>query len=138
MGGGRKFQACIFREAQKEMNFLVERKGDFLVIIYNSEFIADDTSEIKRSVYDNFDVKEVILDISGVKLVSTPSLGALLSIHKHCIQYDKKLTLVGLSPYIKEIFALTKLVRVFNIKESVEEVLNEAKNESIDSESKKS
>ena len=48
------------------MNFLVERKGDFLVIIYNSEFIADDTSEIKRSVYDNFDVKEVILDISGV------------------------------------------------------------------------
>ena len=63
----------------------------------------------------------VILDFSDTKFIDSIGLGALVSILKQTAQNQKSVILSSLSPHVRQIFELTKLYRLFDIFESVDD-----------------
>ena len=62
----------------------------------------------------------VILDLSRVAIVPSLALGSLVQVANKCRARQQKLKLAGLQPQIRQIFAITRLDRVFQFADSVE------------------
>ncbi len=61
----------------------------------------------------------IILDFSDTKFIDSIGLGSLVSILKKTAQNHRSVVLSSLSPHVRQIFELTKLYRLFDIFESV-------------------
>lgn len=123
MGCSGNIQFSQNKKKEEIMGYSFERKGDIIIIKYSEEIIAEETSDIRKIITENKDIKKIVIDMRGVELITTPGLGSMLAIHKHCAELDKKMVVFGLSPYVKEIILLTRLVRVFDIRETEEEAM---------------
>ncbi len=67
-------------------------------------------------------VKSLIIDFSETSFLDSAGLGALVSVLKAASQSKgRKFALASLSPHVRQIFELTKLYRLFEIYNSVEE-----------------
>ena len=63
----------------------------------------------------------LIIDFSNVQFLSSSVLGLLVRISKKIYEGSGQLRLCGIGPKILEIFRITRLDRVFEIHENVEE-----------------
>ena len=63
----------------------------------------------------------VVLDLSHVQEISDDSLGDLVDLLHHCRENDQRLILAGLQPGVLEILSVTKLGRLFEYREDVED-----------------
>ena len=72
------------------------------------------------------DMVILIVDFSYTKFIDSAGLGALVSVLKSASQQDNvKIALTSLAPQINQIFELTKLCRLFDIFDSVDEAKKE-------------
>ena len=62
----------------------------------------------------------VILDLSRVAIVPSLGLGSLVQIAGKCRARQQKLKLAGVQPQIRQVFAITRLDRVFQFADTVE------------------
>ena len=85
----------------------------------DSENVADFKAESEQLLQS--DVTAVILDFSSTKFIDSIGLGALVSILKQTAQKNKLVVLAAISPHVRQIFELTKLYRLFEIFDSVDE-----------------
>jgi anti-sigma B factor antagonist len=69
----------------------------------------------------NDGVSSVILDFGQTKFIDSIGLGSLVSILKQTAQNNISIVLCSLSPQVRQIFELTRLYRLFNIFESIED-----------------
>ncbi len=69
--------------------------------------------------------KRLLVDLSQVRFIDSSGLGALLSGYKNANLHQGVFALVGLQPRVKEMFELTRLNRVFEIFDRVDEVIGE-------------
>ncbi|HED2947477.1 TPA: STAS domain-containing protein [Klebsiella variicola subsp. variicola] len=69
------------------------------------------------------DTKNVLLDLSHVDFIDSSSLGALVSILKS-VNGQGELVLCSLNDTIKNLFKLTRMDRIFSIKETRQDALN--------------
>ena len=63
----------------------------------------------------------LIINFTNTKFIDSMGLGSLVSILKSTTQNDVKLTLCALTPQVKEIFELTRLYRLFEISENLDD-----------------
>ena len=69
----------------------------------------------------------LVIDFSETGFLDSAGLGALVSILKAISQAkSKRLALAALSPHVRQIFELTKLYRLFEIYNSVDEAIAES------------
>lgn len=68
-------------------------------------------------------VRKMIVDMSGVKYLSSAVLGKLISVHKNMRVNRGMLKLCGISKNIYEVFEITRLDRVFDIYKTKDEAL---------------
>ncbi|HGY55895.1 MAG TPA: anti-sigma factor antagonist [Caldithrix abyssi] len=68
--------------------------------------------------------KNVIVDLSSVEFVDSSFLGALVAGLKKTTLVNGDLKISGLQPPVRAMFELTRLYRIFDIFESVEEAQN--------------
>ncbi len=67
--------------------------------------------------------KRIILDFSNVEYLSSAALGKLITMDKKVKGSGGKLRLCSIRPDIYEVFAITKLNKLFDIKDTQEDAL---------------
>lgn len=80
---------------------------------HNTCRLADDL----YGLVDQHDMVNLVLDMSGVRLLSSDALGTLVSLHRKARAAGGKLTLACVGERIARMFRVTRLDTILNIQE---------------------
>jgi anti-sigma B factor antagonist len=69
------------------------------------------------------DRKKIILNFANVEFLSSAALGKLIGLEKRIKQNAAELILTNIRPEIYEVFAITKLTKLFEIKDDEADAL---------------
>ena len=106
----------------------VSESGDVTVVRFVDRKILDEANiqELGQEMYSLVEKdsrKNLLLNFSTVEFLSSAALGKLINLDKKIKAIGGKLKLSNIRPEIYEVFAITKLNRIFDIKENEEEAL---------------
>ena len=107
----------------------VSEVGDVTVVRFRDQKIIEDINiqELGRELFQLVEVEnreKVLLNFSSVDFLSSAALGKLITLEKKLVKSrDGTLRLSNIRPEIYEVFAITKLNRVFEIKDDEAEAL---------------
>jgi len=107
-----------------------EKIGDILVVVPGEKRIdAPVATDFKSTMVDwiNAGHRRLLLDLSGVDLIDSAGLGAILSTLK-TLGKDGDLFICGIGKTVKSLFELTRMHRVFNIYPTRDDALEAARN----------
>lgn len=95
------------------------------VVRFIQERILDeaDIQQLGEELYSFGEESALLLNFSEVRFLSSAALGKLIKLDKKIKQGGGKLVLSNIRPEIEEIFSITRLDRLFVIKESQDEGL---------------
>ena len=106
----------------------IETIGDITVAKFVDKKILDETNiqiignQLFGLVEDD-GRKKIILDFSNVEYLSSAALGKLITMDKKVKAASGKLRLCSIRPDIYEVFAITKLNQVFDIKDDQDQAM---------------
>ncbi|MGI6114141.1 MAG: STAS domain-containing protein [Mahellales bacterium] len=95
-----------------EVNNTWEVKLSGEVDIYNSPNFKHQMTMLIEQKNGN-----IILDCTDLTYIDSTGLGVLISILKRVREYGGRIYITNLKPYIKKIFVITELDKVFSIEE---------------------
>jgi len=106
----------------------IDEVGDVTVVRFRDQKILDDLSiqELGRELTRLVEVEnrtQLLLNFSAVEFLSSAALGKLITLEKKVKAANGKLKLCNIQPQISEVFAITKLNRLFDIKEDEADAL---------------
>lgn len=108
------------------MNLKTEAHANVMVIFVREERLdAHNSDELKIEMNRLFesDTKNLIVDLKEVRFVDSSGLGALVSGFKNASTHQGNIKLCSLQAQVKSMFELTRLHRVFDIFQTVDEAL---------------
>lgn len=107
------------------INIYKELNDMLLVKLDIKEASLENGDAFKKEVIGLFDKykKTIVIDMSSVEYIDSSFLGSIVSAFKHLISFQSEVMLVGLSKDIKNLFALTRLDRVFKIYNNFSELI---------------
>ena len=108
------------------MDLKTELNGNLMVIFVREERLdAHNSDELKAEMNRNFEqgTKDILLDLKEVRFIDSSGLGVLVSGFKNASSRQGSLMLCGLQAQVKSMFELTRLHRVFDIFQTVDEAL---------------
>jgi anti-sigma B factor antagonist len=122
MIAGGVFQMAEYRR------LAINEVGDVTVVRFRDQKILDDLNiqELGRELSRLVEVenrKRLLLNFSAVQFLSSAALGKLITLEKKVKAADGSLKLCNIQPEIYEVFAITKLNRLFDIKEDEADAL---------------
>jgi anti-sigma B factor antagonist len=106
----------------------VKEVGDVTVIRFRDHKIVEDLN-IQELAQEMFQLVEkdrhekILLNFSGVDFLSSAALGKLITMDKKVKAAGGMLKLSNIKPEIYEVFAITKLNRLFDIKDEEADAL---------------
>jgi anti-sigma B factor antagonist len=106
----------------------VSKTGDVSVVRLLDQKILDETAiqELGAELFSLVEVdnrKAILLDFEGVEFLSSAALGKLITFDRKVKTAKGRLKMCGISPGILEVFQVTKLNKVFDIREHLAEAL---------------
>ena len=98
------------------------------IVTFNESKIIDEAEiqEFGQELYDLVERegrKKVILNFGNVEFLSSAALGKLIGFDKRVKQHGAELILSNIRPEIYEVFAITKLTKLFIIKDDEADAL---------------
>ena len=95
--------------------------GDVSVVRFRDKKIMEDPGiqELGRELFDLVECdnrKKVLLDFSGVSFMSSAALGKLVTLFKKSHSNGSDLKLCGIHPEVIDVFSVTRLDRLFDIR----------------------
>jgi anti-sigma B factor antagonist len=108
----------------------VEDIGDVTVVNFTDRKILDEQNiqvigEQLFSLVDEAGRKKILLNFGNVEYLSSAALGKLITLNKKLQAAGGKLILCNIDPQIYEVFEITKLNKLFNIKGEEQAALQE-------------
>lgn len=108
--------------------FNLEMEHDVSVVTLSDRKILDESNiqELGRALFDLVEVdhrQKIILDFKEVEYLSSAALGKFITLDKKVKTARGKLRLCSIRPDIYEVFVITRLNKLFDIKENREEAL---------------
>jgi len=107
---------------EEKSPLLVEHRGLVSVVSF-LQFSVLDRAQIDKigaelvDLVDDKDRKNILINFEGVDYLSSTMLGKLVVLHKRLVQKKGKLKLCCIKASIREVFEITHLDRVFDIRE---------------------
>lgn len=106
----------------------VNESGGVSVVTFSDSKIIDEDEiqELGQELYDLVERdgrRKFILNFSSVEFLSSAALGKLISFEKKVSTNDGDLILTNIRPEIYEVFAITKLTKLFQIKDDEADAL---------------
>jgi anti-anti-sigma factor len=106
----------------------VTDSGKVTVVTFNDSKIIDEVEiqEFGQELYDLVERegrKKIILNFGNVEFLSSAALGKLIGFDKRVKQHGAELILSNIRPEIYEVFAITKLTKLFVIKDDEADAL---------------
>jgi anti-sigma B factor antagonist len=108
------------------MNLQTETNGSVVVIYVHEERLdAHNSEELKSELNRVFEreTNDAVVDLKDVRFIDSSGLGVLVSGFKNASTRQRSLKLAGLQTQVKSMFELTRLHRVFDIYQTVDEAL---------------
>lgn len=109
------------------MNLHMEERGAVMLLVVREERLdAHNSGDLKAQMLKLFEEGKtsLVIDLQDVRFVDSSGLGALVSGFKNASSRNGNLKLSGLQLQVKSMFELTRLHRVFEIFNDVEEALD--------------
>ncbi len=102
--------------------------GEVTVIRFRDQKIIEDINiqELGRELFSLVEVenrRKLLLNFSSVDFLSSAALGKLITLDKKMKAHGGVLKLTNIRPEIYEVFAITKLNRLFDIKDDEADAL---------------
>jgi anti-sigma B factor antagonist len=85
--------------------------------------VIQELGEEMFGLVENDGVKSMLLDFGNVEFLSSAALNKLIILDKKVKQFKGRLKLCNLRPEIQEVFVITRLNQLFEIKDTVENAL---------------
>lgn len=107
------------------MKITTSLKDDILICSITGEIDINTSPEVKKA-FDKVTRdkhKKVVIDLSVVGYIDSSGLATLVEILKNFRNYGGKLKLSNLSGKVKSLFEITKLEKLFDITDKLEEAL---------------
>ena len=106
----------------------VTKSGDVSVVKFRDRKILDEAAiqELGSELFALVEVdnrKTVLLDFEGVEFLSSAALGKLITFDRKVKTSKGRLKMCGIAPGILEVFQVTKLNKVFDIRPTAGEAL---------------
>lgn len=108
------------------MNLKTEANGKVMVVMVREERLdAHNSEELKVEINRLFEsgTKELLVDLKEVRFIDSSGLGVLVSGFKNAATHQGSIKLCSLQTQVKSMFELTRLHRVFDIYQTVDEAL---------------
>lgn len=107
------------------MDINMAEKGNFQILSLKGKLDLANAADLKEKVKGLLEHQktQIHLNMKDVDFINSSGLGALVSIMKEVRVTKGRLTLSNLAPYVNEIFEITQLSHVFEIYETIEEVM---------------
>ena len=108
------------------MNIKTEPNGKVLVLMVREERLdAHNSDELKVEMNRLFEsgTKELLVDLKEVRFIDSSGLGVLVSGFKNASTHQGSIKLCSLQTQVKSMFELTRLHRVFDIYQTIDEAL---------------
>lgn len=108
------------------MNLKTELNGAVTVIVVREERIdAHNSDQLKAEMNRLFEggTKDLLVDLKEVRFIDSSGLGVLVSGFKNASTRQGSIKLCSLQNQVKSMFELTRLHRVFDIYQTVDEAL---------------
>jgi len=108
------------------MDLKTEANGKLMVIFVREERLdAHNSEELKAEMNRLFETgtKDILIDLKEVRFIDSSGLGVLVSGFKNASTRQGSLRLCGLQNQVRSMFELTRLHRVFDIFQTVDEAL---------------
>lgn len=113
---------------QAESRLRVRKQDDVTIIEFVDRNILDEANiqqigaEI-GSLIDSGEADRLVISFSNVDHLSSAALGTLITIHNKLKEQGGKLRLTNIDPQIYEVFAITKLNKLFDIRETLDDAV---------------
>jgi anti-sigma B factor antagonist len=106
----------------------VSEVGDVTVVRFRDHKIVEDINiqELGQEMFRLVEAEgrdRLLLDFSSVEFLSSAALGKLITLDKKMKAHGGMLKLVNIQPEIYEVFAITKLNRLFDIRKDEADAL---------------
>lgn len=106
----------------------IEDVGDVTIAKFIDKKILDESNIqlIGNQLFglvDDDGRKKIVLDFANVEYLSSAALGKLITMNKKVADSGGKLRLCSIRPDIYEVFAITRLNKVFDIRDTQEQAL---------------
>jgi anti-sigma B factor antagonist len=106
----------------------VSESGPVTIVTFKDSKIIDEQEiqEFGQELYDLVERenrKKIILNFGNVEFLSSAALGKLIGFDKRIKQHSAELMLSNIRPEIYEVFAITKLTKLFDIKDDEADAL---------------
>lgn len=108
------------------MNLKTESNGAVMVVTVREERLdAHNSDELKVEMNRLFEsgTKDLLVDLKEVRFIDSSGLGVLVSGYKNASTHQGSIKLCSLQTQVKSMFELTRLHRVFDIYQTVDEAL---------------
>lgn len=108
------------------MNLKTEANGRVMVVMVREERLdAHNSEELKVEINRLFEsgTKDLLVDLKEVRFIDSSGLGVLVSGFKNAATHQGSIKLCSLQTQVKSMFELTRLHRVFDIYQTVDEAL---------------
>jgi anti-sigma B factor antagonist len=63
---------------------------------------------------------DVVVDVSGVRVVDSVGLGLLVTTHRNCLRAGRRLVLVDPQPRLLRLLAVTRLHRILHLERAID------------------
>jgi len=108
------------------MNLKTEPNGKVMVVMVREERLdAHNSDDLKVEMNRLFEsgTKELVVDLKEVRFIDSSGLGSLVSGYKNASTHQGSIKLCSLQTQVKSMFELTRLHRVFDIYQTIDEAL---------------
>jgi anti-sigma B factor antagonist len=106
----------------------INDSGQVTIVTFADSKIIDEAEiqEFGQELYDLVERdhrKKIVLNFANVEFLSSAALGKLIGFDKRVKQHGAELVLSNIRPEIYEVFAITKLTKLFVIKDNEADAL---------------
>jgi anti-sigma B factor antagonist len=108
------------------MNLKTELNGKVMVVMVREERLdAHNSNDLKVEMNRLFEggTRDLLVDLKEVRFIDSSGLGVLVSGFKNASTHQGSIKLCGLQTQVKSMFELTRLHRVFDIFQTIDEAL---------------
>jgi anti-sigma B factor antagonist len=93
-------------------------KGDVVQVSFNDETDDDNIEQIGHELFslvDQYRCRKIILDLTGLKMMTSSVMGKMITLHRKLHREDGKLVICNAGDYITEILKTSRLHDYFNV-----------------------
>ena len=109
------------------MTLRFEQRGAVGVLTVTGQMTASNADRIREEALMQFgnheDVKCHVIDMAAVDFLDSSGLGVLVTLLKRLAEKGGRLRLAGLQKKVRVVFEITRMYKVFDIFETVDEAL---------------